>query len=147
MSSYFYHLLRHLDHASVFLDIMNTHKRTALHHTNYTGSQCSPYTLVYRQIKCQSDHNRCQEEPESPDSKKLQMIQVSRFISNVFPNPTPGSRMIFSSLIPAFFARLTHSCVSESISMRNCYLSYLIVHETACSIIFGNYSSHFRIIF
>ena len=33
--------------------------------------------------------------------------------------------MIFSSLIPAFLARLTHSCVSESISMRKLLYSVL----------------------
>ena len=43
---------------------------------------------------------------------------VSRFISYVFPNPTPGSRIIRSSLMPALRAIFTHSCVSVSMSVR-----------------------------
>ena len=41
---------------------------------------------------------------------------VIRFISYVLPNPTPGSRMILSSAIPARLAILTHSWVSASMS-------------------------------
>ena len=80
--------------------------------------------------------------------KSSRWFIASRFISNVFPKPIPGSSMIFSSLMPACLARLTHSCVSASISMRKFWysvLDLLCIRQQATSYfaitaaIFGSY--------
>ncbi len=62
----------HLDYASVFLDIMNTHKRTALHHTTTLVASVPLHAgLQADQVPVRSSTCvRCQEEPESPDSEK-----------------------------------------------------------------------------